>query len=478
MTPSTAPITAPADRVAAQVLDLARAEAGPAGVEVEVVVYQTEYALTRFANSFIHQNVAESTVSVQLRLHTDGRTAAGSTTITDPDSLGDLVRRTIAAARLCPPDPQWAGLAAPAPVLPGPEVDEATAHANPEDRARRVRDFVQAAGGLTTAGYCSTLHLAATFANSAGQAATAAAAQAAIDAIARADGADGLARVAAGRLADLDGAVLGARAAAKARAAANPVELAPGRYEVVLEPTAVADLLTLMAFYGFNGKAVNERRSFVEVGEPQFDAAISLVDDPFAPGSTALAFDCEGTPRRRLTLVDAGRTAAVAHDRRTAAQAGTESTGHALPGGAAAGAIAAALQLQPAGGPGNGSVASGSAGEVDGPAADASVAALVSQVERGLLVTDNWYTRVLDPRTLVVTGLTRNGVWLIEDGQITRPVQNLRFTQSYPEALAPGAVLAVGSHGVTLPNGWWEGMTCHAPAIRLRSWNYTGNASG
>jgi len=503
MTPSTAPIAAPAESAAAQVLDLARAEAGPAGVEAEVVVYQTEYALTRFANSFIHQNVAESTVSVQLRLHTDGRTAAGSTTITDPESPRDLVRRTVAAARLCPPDPQWAGLAAPAPVLPGPEVDEATAHANPQDRARRVRDFVQAADGLTTAGYCSTLYWSATFANSAGQTATSAAAQAAIDAIARAEGADGLARVATGRLADLDGAVLGARAAAKARAAANPIELAPGRYEVVLEPTAVADLLTLMAFYGFNGKAVNERRSFVEIGEPQFDPAISLVDDPFAPGSTALTFDCEGTPRRRLTMVDAGRTTAVAHDRRTAAQAGTESTGHAVPGGTAAGAIAAALQLLPSGSAGGGgasggsvdggsagggsvdgggvdggSASSGRAAEVDGPAADASVAALVSQVERGLLVTDNWYTRVLDPRTLVVTGLTRNGVWLIEDGQITRPVQNLRFTQSYPEALAPGAVLAVGSHGVTLPNGWWEGMACHAPALRLRSWNYTGNASG
>ena len=161
----------------------------------------------------------------------------------------------------------------------------------------------------------------------------------------------------------------------------------------------------------------------------------------------------------------------VAHDRRTAAQAGTTSTGHALPGG---GGIRGDRD-QPA--PAARRTARSALGEVDGPAADSSVAALVAQVSRGLLVTDNWYTRVLDPRTLVVTGLTRNGVWLIEDGVVTKPVQNLRFTQSYPQALAPGGVLGVGSHSIGLPSGW-DVMAYRAPALRLRSWNYTGNASG
>jgi predicted Zn-dependent protease len=115
--------------------------------------------------------------------------------------------------------------------------------------------------------------------------------------------------------------------------------------------------------------------------------------------------------------------------------------------------------------------------EVDGPVADSSVAELLSGVERGLLVTDFWYTRVLDPRPLVVTGLTRNGVWLIEDGKITDAVQNLRFTQRYPQALAPGAVLAVGTHPVLAPAGW-GGDSFAAPALRLASWNFTGGASG
>jgi predicted Zn-dependent protease len=271
--------------------------------------------------------------------------------------------------------------------------------------------------------------------------------------------------------------VLGARAAAKARAGADPIELAPGRYEVVLEPTAVVDLLHLMSSYGFNGKVVAERRSFVELGRTQFDPAIVLVDDPIDTGGPT--FDAEGTPKGRLALVAGGVSVAVTHDRRTAAQAGTGSTGHALPGAGAWGAIATNLHLlpDPLPDPRDSSSPAVVTREVVGPPADSSVADLVGRVGRGLLVTDNWYTRVLDPRSLVVTGLTRNGVWLIEDGQVTRPVQNLRFTQSYPDALAPGTVLGVGRQSVAIPSAWGN-MTYRAPALRLASWNYTGNASG
>ena len=125
-----------------------------------------------------------------------------------------------------------------------------------------MRAFVEAAGGLTTAGYCRTACTGAAFANSAGQALAGATTAAAMDGIARLGLCDGVARLASVRLADLDGAALGARAAAKARAGVDPVELPPGAYEVVLEPGAVADVLHQpVAMYGFNGKAVAERRS-------------------------------------------------------------------------------------------------------------------------------------------------------------------------------------------------------------------------
>ncbi|SDX98856.1 Predicted Zn-dependent protease or its inactivated homolog [Micromonospora pattaloongensis] len=456
--------------LAGRVVELAR-RLGGADAEAEVFVERNELALTRFANSFIHQNVAEATTTVRLRLHVDGRTATGSTTVLTDDGLRGLAERALTAARLCPPDPAWPGLAPPAPLAGPGNWDEATAQASPDERAARVRAFVDAARGLESAGYCRTLARAGGFANTAGQSASGRATEAAMDAIARGGGADGVARLSAGRLAELDGALLGTRAVSKARAGGAPVELPPGRYEVVLEPTAVADLLSNLAMYGFNGKAYNERRSFAEPGAQQFDPAITLIDDPLGPTDLGLPFDAEGTPKRRLTLVDAGLTAAVAHDRRTAADAGTASTGHALPGGSAGGAVPLNLRLAAEPGP------AGAATDVTGPAADADAAALVADVERGLLVTDLWYTRVLDPKSLVVTGLTRNGVWLVEDGRIVSPVQNLRFTQSYPQALAPGAVRGVGRHATTVPDNW-GGAWWSAPALRLAAWNFTGGASG
>ncbi|TDC61330.1 TldD/PmbA family protein, partial [Micromonospora sp. KC207] len=328
--------------LADQVVDLVRRLAGPRA-EAEVVVTRSALALTRFANSFVHQNVAESGVTVRLRVHAEGRTAAGGGSVVTSDGLAALVERALAAARLCPPDPAWPGLAPRSPVPAAPAWDEATAFAEPGERAERVRAFVDAVGGLEAAGYCRTAHREAAFANSTGHSAWGSAAEAAMDGIARSGGADGVARLHAGRLADLDGAALGARAAAKARAAVAPVELPPGRYEVVLEPAAVADLLHNLALWGFNGKRHAERQSFAEPGAAQFDPAVTLVDDPLA--GSGLPFDVEGTGRRALTLVDAGTTVAVAHDRRSGAAAGVGSTGHASPEAATFGPTPVNLRL-------------------------------------------------------------------------------------------------------------------------------------
>jgi predicted Zn-dependent protease len=242
-------------------------------------------------------------------------------------------------------------------------------------------------------------------------------------------------------------------------------------YPVVLEPAASADLVFTLAVDGFNGRAVTDGTSFARVGAAQFDPSVSMVDDATAPGAIGLPFDADGTPKQRLELVRTGTTVAVAHDRRTAAAAGTTSTGHGI-GAASFGAFPANLALLA------GRDADGEVHEVEGPSADSGVAALVAGVDHGLLVSDIWYTRVLDPRTLVVTGLTRNGVWLIEGGEATRPVSTVRFTQSYPAALAPGLVAGIGPASPHVAGEDWVESDLRAPALSLRSWNVTGGASG
>lgn len=444
------------------------------GAEVSVQVDRHRLALTRFANSVIHQNVAEDATTMRLVVHLDGRTATGSTSVVSESDVHSLVERVADAVRVAPLDPSWPGLAPSARPGATPGVDLATAGATPADRAEVVRGFVDGAEGLETAGYCRTNHRTGGFANSAGQSVSGEAVECGVSGIARdrgADGyADGLARHAPLSIAELDGPALGARAAAKARAWREPEELAPGHYEVVLEPTAVADLLGNLAVHAFNGKAVNERTSFLRLGEEQFDPALSFVDDPLALGP---GYDAEGSPRRLLPLVEAGTTVAVTHDRRSAAEAGVESTGHHGEATVAFGPVPRHLTLLPV-------APDEVARDVDGPACDSSSAELVTGVRRGILVSDFWYTRVLDPRTLALTGLTRNGVWLIEDGEVTRPLRNFRFTQSYAQALAPGNVLGVGRTASAVPGDTYTTTSPRwsCPALHLASWNFTGGASG
>ena len=446
-----------------------------AGAEVAVAADRHRLALTRFANSVIHQNVAEDVTTVRVRIHHDGRTVGGSATVTDEPGLRALVVRLVDSVKFAPRDPGWPGLAPPAGLSPTPAVDSASADATPADRAEIVRAFVDAADGLEAAGYCRTNRWTGGFANSAGHMVAGEAVECGLSGIARDQGADGLARHAPLSLSGLDGAALGARAAAKARAWADPVELPPGHYQVVLEPTAVADILESLAVAGFSGKAVNERRSFVRLGEEQFDPAITLVDDPLAAG---FGYDREGTPGRRVVLVDCGTTVSLTHDRRSATEAGATTTGHAVDAAFSSVPYARHLGLLPSG---DGTITAREvAREVEGPAADSSVAEVVAGVERGVLVSDLWYTRMLDPRTLAITGLTRNGVWLIEDGDITRPLRNFRFTQSYAQALMPGNVKAVGRTATPVPGDTYTATAPRwsCPALHLATWNFTGGASG
>jgi len=422
------------------------------GERAEAIVSVTRgtSALTRFANSVIHQNVAEDSEHVTLKCVIDGRSASATVNQVDVDTLERLVDRVLEAAELRPPDPDWPGLAPPESVAEVEHYDEATALATPGERATVVKAFVDAGQGTEAAGYCATASTTVALANTAGQRVEGRHSSGVIDGIHRArPGADGAGHQQAVSLAALDGRAAGEEAARRAGDSLTPIDLEPGQYEVVLEPACVTDMLRFLAYAGFNGKSLLEGTSFVHLGERQFDEAITLWDDATDARTVGLPFDHEGTPKRRIDLVRDGVTTAVAHDRRTAAQAGATSTGHSV-GLESFGAYPANVFL------GGGEASSGD---------------LVASVERGLLVCGFWYTRILDPKTQVVTGLTRNGLFLIEDGKVGGAVRNLRFTQSYAAAFGPGRVLGLADDG-RLYGGY------HVPTVRLASFNFTGGARG
>lgn len=430
------------------------------GAEAEVNVSDGRHALTRFANSFIHQNVGEEGPSVLLRVALDGKVAGASTSSVDGEGLRRLVDSALAAARLRPEDPDWPGLAPPAPAPAVDHYDEATAQATPADRAAVVKAFVDAGPDLRAAGYCDTEGGVSVFANTAGQHLEARSSRATLDGIHQAGetlgAAAGKGHATSTRVADLDGAAVGRVSARKAVDSADASEIDPGRYEVVLEPECVATILTFLAAYGFNAKQVIEGQSFVKLGERQFDDSITVVDDVTDPEAIGAPYDVEGTPKRRVELVSRGVAATLAHDRRTARKTAAESTGHAIPGGERWGAFPSNLFLTPG---------------------DAAIDGMVRSTERGILVTEFNYCRILDPKTQVVTGLTRNGTFLIEGGKVTAALKNLRFTQSFVEALAPGAVKAVGSDARFAGGEFGAGMV-YAPSLHLASWNFTGGAQG
>ena len=331
-----------AERVLALVGDRAEAVAS---------VSRGTSSLTRFANSRIHQNVTEDTAVVVVTVAREGgRVARASTNRVGGDALADLVERALAAAALRPPDADFPGFAPAGPVAAVDHWDDATAGATPDQRAELVAAFVAAGGGagdggrgrdggggggaLEAAGYCATRATERVLASTTGQRAAGRSTVAEVDGIFRAATsgrpADGAAQATSARLADLDGAACGRRAAAKARGGLDAVGLAPGSYEVVLEPRAVAAALTYPAYLGFNGKAHAEGTSFVHLGEQQWDAAVAIWDDATDPRAVGLPFDPEGTPKGRVDLVRAGVSTGLAHDRRSAAAAGVAPTGNSV----------------------------------------------------------------------------------------------------------------------------------------------------
>ncbi len=424
--------------------------------ETEIVLEAHDSALTRFANNTIHQNVAEVNTEIAIRVVVGKRVGAAITNRWAEEEIGRAIEAAVAMARLQPENPGFPGLPEPQPVEPVAAFDEAVAGATPEGRARAVGAVCRLAEsmGANAAGALATGVYEVAVANSRGVFAYHAGTEVRFTTVVMADDGSGYAHRAAWRWADLDVESLGRSAVEKALRSRNPRPIAPGVYPVVLEPYAVEDILTWLGYAGAGALAVQEGRSWMNdrIGRPVMSPQVTIWDDGRDPAGLPLPFDFEGVPRQRVVIVEQGIPRGPVYDTVTAAREGQRSTGHALPRARPQAASLGPLPLHLFMAPG-----------------EETLEGLIRRVDRGLYITRFWYTRLVHPRDCVLTGMTRDGVFWIEKGEIAYPVRNLRFTQGYVPALA--GVQAVGRERWVLSEGL--GATS-APALLLESFTFTG----
>jgi len=250
---------------------------------------------------------------------------------------------------------------------------------------------------------------------------------------------------------DIDAEAIAREAIQKAADGRNPAAIEPGEYEVILEDYAVCDILDFLGYLSFGALAVQEARSFMagKLGQKLMGDNVSIWDDALDPQGMPVPFDLEGTPKRPVDFIRDGIALGPCYDLTTALKEGRESTGHGVrPGHEAMGPM-----------PGNMFLATGNATREE----------MIASTARGILVTRFWYTRVVHPLTVIITGMTRDGTFLIEDGEIKHSVRNLRFTQSYLEAL--NHVAMIGREAQNLRSGF---SFNRVPAIKVSGWNFTG----
>jgi PmbA protein len=440
-------------RDALELAERALAQAMRAGAtEAEALVMADDAALTRFANSQIHQNVAETNVAVNLRFVMGRRVAVASSGRVDDEGLRRLAEHAAAIAGVVEEMEDWGGLPGPSTATPvAAGYSAGTVAATPETRAAAVRQVIAAAddAGVTAYGSFSTGTETVAVANShdARQSGTRTVAQLLTVSMGPGGG-TGYAESTAVDATTIDAAAIGREAAAKARATADAVAVDPGDYSVVLEEYAVTDVMDMLGYLGFSALAVQESRSFVEPGKRIGSDLVTITDDGSDPDGLPMWFDYEGVAKQRVPLVKAGLCQGVVYDSQTAARDGAQSTGHGLPAPNPYGPFPINMIMEPG---------------------DATRDELIGGLDRGLLVTRFHYTNPVHPKLAIVTGMTRDGTFLVEGGKIVAPVRNLRYTQSYLDALA--GVVAIARDRKTL-KGFLGGVV--VPAVRIDGWTFTG----
>ncbi|MGA8540084.1 MAG: TldD/PmbA family protein [Terriglobales bacterium] len=436
--------------------------------EVEAIFNGSRFALTRFANNTIHQNVEEENSIVSIRTNFGGRTARSTANQFDEESLRRAVAASENLARVQAADPD---------LLPMPTSEEAkaasegarstrlfdeTAAITPADRAEVVGRIVSIADKhkLTTAGIYSNSESRDGIFNSRGLAKWHQQTLAEVSITMLAEDSSGWQKLNSPDIRNLDPLRLAETAAQKAVESAHPRELAPGKYTVILEPAAVLDIVGFM-FWDYSGMAILDQRSFLNdrIGAPLFGENIDIWDDVAHPLQAGSPFDGEGMHRQRVQLVENGLVKRVVYARSTARKMKNSEyagkvgpitpTGHGFPVPNEMGEMPMNIVFGTSQNPQN-------------------AEQMVGSTERGILVTRLWYIREVDPYEKIVTGMTRDGTFLVENGKVQCGIHNFRFNESLISMLSN-----VEAMSIPVRSCGEESFDMVVPAMKVREFNFT-----
>jgi PmbA protein len=432
------------ERIAERVLKLSDAD------ETEVEIDAGVDALTRFANNTIHQNVAEQVLSISVRTVMDGRTARASTNKTDEESLRRVVDAAASLAKNQPKNPDLLPMLGRQKYLKVARHFSATAAATPQDRARAVTRVCKMAekARQTAAGIFSTGASQSVMANSRGLFAKHEETGAEFSITILEDNSSGWAKANSPDIRAIRPDELAESASRKSADSRAPREVAPGHYTAILSPSAVLDLVGFL-FYDFAGTSVLDKRSCLmgRMGKKIFGDNITIWDDAYHPLQSGDPFDGEGFPRQKVLLVDRGVPKNLVYSRATAKKMKVKPTGHGF-----------SLPNEYGEAPMNLVFAGGNKSEDD----------MIRSTERGILVTRLWYIREVDSYEKILTGMTRDGTFLVENGRVAGGIRNFRFNQSILETLANVEML-----GPAVRAAGEESFEMVVPAMKVRDFHFS-----
>ena len=424
--------------------------------ETETVFIGNHSGLTRYANSYIHQNVAESNSTIFFRTVIDGRVGVATTNSFKRNDLLRALNSSLKIAKHQPPNPDFKGLPKPGKYKKISTFFEPTAAYTPKQRAEVIRNICREADKfkLTVAGAFSTSTSELAVVNTNGVAAYQPFTAASINLIAMSDNSSGYASGLSRRVVQIPFASITETAIKKCLDSKNPVDLEPGKYDVVLEPDAIGEIMDWLSYIGFGAKPFLENTSFLskKIGKKVMGPEITIYDEGVKTTGLSTPFDFEGVAKKKVYIVKNGIANSPVYDSLYAAKNKTRSTGHALMPGFSAGPIAGNIFITPG---------------------KKSKASLIAGVKNGILVTRFHYINgLLNTPKAVMTGMTRDGTFRIKNGKIAGAVKNLRFTESITKAFSR---IGGMSRETQLVKNWMDDFGCYSsPTILIKKFNFSG----